>query len=419
MGKKKQLIPDKLLEGNLPSLYQADTDAGSESLISPADLRFLMEVINTITRKLESLTYLGPDTRKQKHRIRRLNLNSVRLHSLFSGSRLSTVGDATAWHVVDTAIYFLFTLINMNKKRILKGCPLSTARFDPDKPVDDATEFQYYPGTICDTILGILMHKTGDFHESIHGVLSEKPVLDPDNPASANKIRLLQRSGNVTRNLLKNRRDISSIARMICFMQHEHADGTGFPPLNENKYLHELVRIFHVIDYYDSMTNPVRFKTPFSRFDVIEYMKEHSGEYKYSKDEFIPQPRFDRNLLGEFLQILAPYALGENVYLYPAVKRNEYYFVGRVVSYLDSHIPLISILVDRRNNKKYRYGEMIFDIPSGTAILMENSKITKKTTLDWIRELRIFDLSINPGHISEHQDPLFHKQRILARRFRK
>lgn len=418
-GKKKQIIADKLLEGDPPSLYQPDIDAGSEVLLSTGHIRYLTESIKALYKYLESRTYLGPDTRKQKNRIHRVTLHSIRLHSSFSGNRLSIVGDALPWQALDTAIYFLFAMTNMNKKRILKGCPLSVARFDPDKVVSVDGEFQYYPGMICDAAMGVLLHNIGYCHETIHPLLSVRPNLDLKDQASLQKIRSLQKSFYVTRNLLRNRRDLSSITKMICFIQHEYADGTGFPSLNTNKYLHEILRLFQIIKFYDEMTNPVISKTCFSRFEVIEYLKKHSGEYNYRKDEFVPQKRFDAALLEEFLQILAPYDIGEKLYLYPPEKRNRYYFVGRVYSYLDSYIPLISILIDERNNKKYRFGELLFYLPGGTAFYLKGGKIIKQIKLDWIKELQIYDLSKSPGNIAEYEDILFGSQRVLSRRLKR
>lgn len=415
-GKKKQLTPEKLLAERLPSLYQPDIDFGSESLISPADIKYLMEVIKTLFNELDALSYLGPDTRNKKNRIRRTILNSVRLHSLFSNSRLTAVGDAIPWHAVDTAVYFLLTVININKKRALRGCPLSTARFDPRQRVDDSGEFQYYPGTICEAVLGILLHRFGDYHQKIHQLLSSRPILDPEDQASLKKIRLLQSGGHVTRNLLSNRSDISSITKMICFMQHEYPDGTGFPRLNENRHLHELLRIFQIVDFFDEMTHPTLARMPYSRFEVIQFMKQHSGEYRYNSEQFVPQARFDSVLLEEFLQILAPYAIGEKVYLYPPGKRNQHYFVGRVFSYLDAHIPLISVLADERNNRKYRHGELLFYIPGRTALGMKNGKPVKQIKMDWIGNLELFDLSSSPGNISEYRDPVFGSTRTLSRR---
>lgn len=418
-GKKKQIIADKLLESEPPSLYQPDIDAGSEVLLSSGNIRYLTESIKALYKYLESRTYLGPDTRKQKNRVHRVTLHSIRLHSSFSGNRLSIVGDALPWQALDTAIYFLFAMTNLNKKRILKGCQLSVARFDPDKTVNADGEFQYYPGMICDAAMGILLHNIGYCHETIHPLLSVRPNLDLTDQASLRKIRSLQQSAYVTRNLFRNRRDLSSISKMICFIQHEYADGSGFPPLNTNKYLHEMLRLFQIVKFYDEMTNPVISKTCFSRFEVIEYLKKHSGEYNYKKDEFVPQKRFDAALLKEFLQILAPYDIGEKLYLYPPEKRNRYYFVGRVYSYVDSYIPIISILIDERNNKKYRFGELLFHLPVGTAFYLKKGKIIKQIKLDWIKELQIYDFSKSPGNIAEYADILFGKQRTLSRRLKR
>ena len=91
---------------------------------------------------------------------------------------------------------------------------------------------------------------------------------------------------------LLDRQDISSISRMMCSMRRRYPDGSGIPPLNENKLLHEFVRMYQVIDFY----------------------------------------RFESKLVKEFLQVLKPYERGEKVYLYASGKRNEHLFVGRVFS---------------------------------------------------------------------------------------
>ena len=83
------------------------------------------------------------------------------------------------------------------------------------------------------------------------------------------------------------------------------------------------------------MTNPATSHTPFSRMDVLDYLRENAGEYRYDRERVTPGPRFDSGLLDEFLQILSPWQPGEKVYLYNGDRRNAYLFVGRVYSYKD------------------------------------------------------------------------------------
>ncbi len=417
-GKKKQITKDKLLERDPGPLYRDDITAGSQSILKPNDLAFIIEIVKQLFKGIEPLTYLGPETQSKKNTIKRLHLDSIRLHSFYDNDRLRIFGDATSWQAVDIALYLMYAITNLNKKRITQGCPVADARFDPDKPVHIDTEVQYQYGRILDAIIGILFHNIGFSHKSIHSILSAKPILDRDNHLDKQKIRVLQRNLYVCSHIM-DRQDISSISNMMCTMRYRYPDGTGFPPLNENRFLHEFVRLFQIIEFYDEMTHPVLAKVPFSRMDVINYMKEHSGEYKYNYGKFIPQAKFDTKLFDEFLQILKPWEINEKIYLYKGKKRNDHILVGRVYSYLDSYIPLISILRDEKRNKNYTFGELLFYIPKSLAFFQKKGKIVKKIQYDWIKQLEIFDKSINAANISEYEDLLYGEKRVLSRRLRK
>jgi hypothetical protein len=328
------------------------------------------------------------------------------------------VGNALPWQMVDCALYFLVTMININKKRSVRGYPLSEARFDPATKTSDTTVYQYRQEYIVEAAMGVLLHGIGFSHASVHRLLSTKPLLDGDDNVTRKKIRTLQRNINVARNLLRNRSDLSSISRMMVAMQKEYPDGTGFPPLNENRFIHEFIRLMHIITTYDELTNPVLSKVAYSRMDVIDYLLKHSGPYEYEGEKFVKQKRFDRSLLLEFLDMLAPFELGEKVYLFMPGSSDVPRFVGRVFSYVDSYIPLISILHDERNGKRYHYGQLLFHIPRSLAMVMEQGKVKKKNTIEWIGKLSIHDVSVNPGTIDEYNDYIFGKERALARRLR-
>ncbi|MFW5769267.1 MAG: hypothetical protein ACOCYA_04335, partial [Spirochaetota bacterium] len=150
----------------------------------------------------------------------------------------------------------------------------------------------------------------------------------------------------------------------------------------------------------------------------IGYMRGNSGPYAYSREEFSPSPRFDSELLEEFVSVLAPYSVGEKVYLFEKGSRNAPAFVGRVYSYLDSWIPLISVLKDERRIKIYKYGQMLFYLPTSDVLIMSKGKVSKRSRVEWVKDLEIVDASISPGTIGEYADLLYGSERPLSRQFR-
>ncbi len=416
--KKKHLTLGKLFEQEPGLLYDREIKSGSEALMAPNDIKYIGEIVKAIYREMERLIRPYSDSKTGKKKTKRLCLNSIRLQSIYNNDRLQSAGDALPWHAVDTAFYFLYTMISINKKRIIQGCPVSLARFDPDKKVDIDEEFQYPHDFLIEAAMGILLHKIGYYHNNIHKIVSSKLVLTLEDEKSQERIKILQKNYFVIRNLLKNRNDISSITKMMCSLQYEYSDGTGFPPVNDNKFLHEFVRLFQLVDFYDEMTNPVIGKTAYSRMDVIDYIREHSEYYTYNREKVVKQKRFDEKLFNEFLEILAPYEIEEKIYIYPDNNTNEHIFTGRVYSYLNSYIPLISILKDERKGKCYKFGQLLMYIPKSVMMQARGGKILKKIPLKWLKKLRIFDMPLNPGNISLYNDIIYGKERVLSKRWR-
>jgi hypothetical protein len=131
-------------------------------------------------------------------------------------------------------------------------------------------------------------------------------------------------------------------------LQADFPDGSGFPPPNENRFLHEFVRLFHIISYYDELTNPAVFSSVFARFDALTYLEHYIGEYRYNRERFSAQAKFDAHLLKEFTSMLAPRLAGEKVHLYKRSNRSSRLFTGRVHSYLGSYLPLVMARPSRK-----------------------------------------------------------------------
>lgn len=415
-GKKGHLQLDGMLENELDSLYRLQVSAGSNRIINKYKLKFAIEVLKEIYEIIDHFKPRELGEREAKGLMPRVNLFSIRLNSKYDGGRFSMLGNSTIHQAVDTAILFLYTMTNINKQRILQGAPLSEDRFDPDKHTDSKTKYQYRKGLIVDAAVGIMLHNIGFSHSSIHEIVSAKSVVTEWGNDSKEKIRKIQRNINVSKHIL-DAIEISSISKMMVSLQRDYPDGTGFPYLNSNKFKHEFLRIFQIIDCYDQMTNPFCGPTVYCRQDVINHIEKLSGEYVHNSHKFEACSRFDIEMLNEFKNILAMYELGEKIYLYDKTSRSQHLFVGKIHSYLDSDIPLISILKDEKKNKEYTDGQVLFYIPRGEAYFKINGKLSRKQ-FPWISNLVIVDKSVDPGNINEYEDLLYGKARVIAKHYR-
>ena len=403
-GKRTYLEENELLSRKLDPLNYNSVQAGSYKIIDRSKLKYVNDLLVRFQSFYDKLKPLEKGEKASRGSMGRLHVNSIRLNSYYDNSKLSKIGDSIVNQSIDTALLFLHTFTNINKKRIIEGRPFSESRWDPTQRKTDQGLFQYKPEMILEAALGVLLHNVGNAHRSIHQIISGKPMLSAKERKDRDRIRLLQKSVFILKHLL-DREDISSISRMMCIMQRDYPDGTGYPLPNENRYLFEFVRLFQIIDFYDRMTNPVVSKTVFSRMDVINYIAENSGTYKYSPEKPQANPKFDSNLVDEFFNVLAPYDINEKVYLYQKGKRNHPLFVGKVVSYPDSHYPLVSVFKDEKNGRSYRDGTVFLHVPSSSLFLKNKDKTVRKK-FQWIGDLEIYDKNTNAGNLDEYIDPV-------------
>jgi len=415
-GKKNYLAENDLLARKIESLNFEQVTAGSSRLINKYKLKFSVDILTQIQSSYGSLKPLGHGQKEQKGYIKRLHVNSIRLNSWYDDGRFRTMGDSLVNQSIDTAFLYLHTFMNINKKRIADELPFSESRYDPSLRKAADGIYQYKPEFILEATIGVLLHNLGNAHQSVHKIISSKPFLTADNPDSMEKIKTIQKSIYVMKHLL-DRDDISSISKMVCTMQKDYPDGSGFPSPNENKYLFEFIRLFQIVDFYDRLTNPVLTKIPFSRLDVINYIIENSGDYTYTGDKITKLPLFDSTLVNEFLDVLAPFEINEKVYIYENGKHNQPIFIGRVVSYPDSYIPLVSILKDEKNGKQYNDGSVFIHIPSSSLYIKKDGK-TERKKYPWVKDLEIFDKKVDAGNIADYEDIIFGKERKLHKKYR-
>ncbi len=390
-GRKKQITADILLSPEPGPLYQGDIDAGSQTILTPAVLQNLKTDLDRLYEYIEGIIPSKEDGGKVNEKKLPTGLHSIRLHSIFNSGRLQSVGDALVWHAVDSALLFMLSMAQINRNRIKSGGKLSTTRFNPEKPSFQKDIYYYDRDLIIQAGLGILIHALGFCHVTVHEVMSTKPVLTGGSKRELEIIKILRRNYNVVKNLVRNREDISPISRMMITGQYDYPDGTGYPPIDRNNFLHEFIRLFHIIDTWDELTNPVLGKTAFSRHKALMHIEESSGTYSYRRDTKVYSPRFDENLLNNLKEILRPYSQGEKVYISPPEDEGTHVYVGRVFSYLGSPIPTVSILKDERTGKRFPFGKVILNIPQGTIYVRRSGKDPSTTKNPWLTRLVIHE----------------------------
>lgn len=406
-GKKKQITADILLSPDPGPLYQDDADAGSQALLTATALRNLKTELERLYEYIEGILPADPDGGAADMKKLPAGLHSIRLHSIFAGGRLQTAGDALAWHAVDTALLFLITMARINRGRILAGGKLSSSRFNPEKPSFQKDIYYYDRDLVLQAGLGILVHALGFCHATVHEHLSTKPVITGDSKREQEIKKILRRNYNVVKNLVRNRDDISPISRMMITGQYDYPDGTGYPPVDRNTFLHEFLRLFHIIDTWDELINPVLGRNVYSRHDALSYIEETCGTYAYRRDNKVYSPKFDEHLVRNFKMVLRPYSPGEKVYIFPPGGGDTHVYVGRVFNYTGSPLPAISILKDERTGKNYPFGRVVLSIPHGAIYVRKPNQQPQTTKNSWLAQLTIGESPAPEPDISGYQDILY------------
>lgn len=417
-GKKKQLTEGLLFEREPGPLYQPDIDAGSEQLLPPQDISYLQQELAGLYERLEKFTYRGPTQKATKRTMPRAHLESIRIGTQFQGDRVSFTGDTLAWHCVDVAIWFMVAMVNMNKERFERGVPFSETRFDPNSNTVITDEVRYRPEMIQSAALGILLHGIGFAHRDTQQLLYrlwhtyiEKGVAFDFERLTKTEQKTLQKQYFAARNLLRNRDDIPPVARMMVNLQLDYPDLTGYPSPYEHRFLHEFVRMFHIIDTYDDLINPIIPKPCAQKSDALRYITHVSGHYQFSAEGYQTVHRFDHELLKRWLHILAPYSNFELVKLFPEKTPATAEYAAQVYSYSNSHTPVFSLRQD--HTRSYPFGSLLLSTEHGVVMSMKDNTVVGRKRIPGSEDFRIQE----PAIISTppEDNPLYSSKRPLSR----
>lgn len=222
---------------------------------------------------------------------------------LISLNDIGTADEYTYTHSVSTTVYSLMLGQRLGyKKEMLKRLAIGTILHDIGKVYIDHK----------------IMFKEGKLTEKEYEYVKKHTILGYK--------------------ALKNCDSISELSRIVSLTHHEHIDGTGYPMGITGDKLHQFSKIVAIADVYDALTSTRCYRPKWSNKKAMDMLMECCGT------------KFDTELVGRFLQLIAVYPNGTQVKLSD----------GRVgiVKEQNSGIPLrpiVRILAEADGTKKDIY----------------------------------------------------------------
>ncbi|AJA90036.1 hypothetical protein OY14_01005 [Borreliella chilensis] len=383
-GKKPLMKINTLMETEPNQIYWKEILEGSFKILPRHKIISLQKILLEIYHYFDVQKIRTKENLKDKKTLKKLYLYSARRDFEFFKGKVKTEGDSILLHSVDTTIYFLITIANLNKIRSLQNAPRSTVKFFLDKTeYTEFTEFFYAEDMILQAALGSLLHSIGLMHITILESIGNKISLKDKNLKEQHKLKIeyLEKNINIAKNLFRTREDISAITKMIINGQKDYLDATGYPQSKSNKFIHELVRIFCIIDTYDELVNPIILKESVNPLETVKFLIENSGEYCWSRkdpNEQTKNKKFDIKMLENFLTILAPFDYGQ---ILSISKKDtaENLFKAAVIEYKMDIMPNLSII--NKKEQTYKIGEIIMDFGNKEILIKDANGNYKKNPL--------------------------------------
>ncbi|BCR21640.1 hypothetical protein [Borrelia sp. HM] len=382
-GKKTTINLNTLMEKEPDHIYHKEIIEASSNILPRHKIISIQKILLKIYNHFDLQRIKNEDNLNNTTIIQKLYLYSIRRDYEFFRGQIQTEGDSILLHAIDTTIYFLITISQLNKERARKDAPRLTSKFFIDKSeYTEFTEFFYDNDTILQAALGVLLHPIGLMHITILQELREKISLKNTyvKEQYISKIEILEKSVNVSKNLFRMREDISAITKMMINGQKNYLNINNDSNNIMKKFTHELIRIFCIIDVYDEMVNPIIIKEPVNPLEAIEFLTTNSAQYHWQQDkpeEYLLNKKFDVKMLQIFLKVLAPFDYGTILDIYTK-NCNKPIFKAVVLEYTTGKIPIVSII--KKHDKSYKIGDILMNVEAKEIIIKRQNGTIKKNS---------------------------------------
>ncbi|ETZ18257.1 hypothetical protein BDCR2A_00230 [Borrelia duttonii CR2A] len=238
-GKKTTINLNTLMEREPDSIYSKEIIEGSFKILPRHKIISIQKILSTIYDYFDFQKIIDQDNLHHQT-IKKLNLQSIRRDYEFFREQVQTEGDSILIHAIDTTIYFLFTIAQLNKERAAKNAPRSTSKFFIDKShYTEFTEFFYDNDIIIQAAFGVLLHPIGLMHTTILQKIRNKISIKQNDTEKQlfSKIEFLEKSINISKNLFRMRDDISAITKMIINGQKNYLNNKNHTETTKNLHM--------------------------------------------------------------------------------------------------------------------------------------------------------------------------------------
>ncbi|MDT8902480.1 HD-GYP domain-containing protein [Anaeroselena agilis] len=185
-----------------------------------------------------------------------------------------------------------------------------------------ALSLDYNEARLIDLALGALLHDIGML------AVPKDIILKVGNLTPAES-EAMQRHVNDGFEIIRKRREISTLAAHVAFQHHERIDGTGYPRRLKGDNIHEYARIVAVADIFDALIADRPYRKGMLPHEAYEIMMTLADKY------------LDKAILDIFLANVAIYPVGTVVRL----SGGETAVVASVRPRLQAR-PVVKILLD-------------------------------------------------------------------------
>ncbi|HWQ61134.1 MAG TPA: HD-GYP domain-containing protein, partial [Negativicutes bacterium] len=186
-----------------------------------------------------------------------------------------------------------------------------------------ALNLDYNEAKLIDLAVGSLLHDIGML------AVPREILLKMGNltPAESEAVQDHARQGF---EIIRKRREVSTLAAHIAFQHHERVDGTGYPRRLKGDAIHEYARIVAVADIFDALIADRPYRKGLLPHEAYEIIMTLADRY------------IDKAILDIFLTNVAIYPVGTVVQL----SSGETAVVAKVHPKLQAR-PVVKVLLDR------------------------------------------------------------------------
>lgn len=143
----------------------------------------------------------------------------------------------------------------------------------------------------------------GAIYHDIGIALLPGAVIYKEDPLTLEEKMMILNHPITGHNYIKDKAFLSAYVKTIAMTHHECIDGSGYPKRIKGDDIHKTAQIVGLADIYDAMTSDRPYKRATSPKEAVEYILSTSGT------------KYDRRLVGAFMNRVSPYPVGTIVIL--------------------------------------------------------------------------------------------------------